>query len=110
MPELDGVQATAAIRELPGGREIPIVALTANAMRQDVDRCLAGEMDDFVAKPVDRRQLFEALARHLPAEAEATQPSASSPAARERSSRVIGIRSGTAFSKRCKGSIARAAP
>jgi CheY-like chemotaxis protein len=66
MPELDGLQATAAIRSMPGGDRIPIVAMTANAMQEDVERCLAAGMDDFVAKPVDRRQLFDTLARHLP--------------------------------------------
>ena len=66
MPELNGLQATAAIRSMPGGDRIPIVAMTANAMQEDVERCLAAGMDDFVAKPVDRRQLFDTLARHLP--------------------------------------------
>jgi CheY-like chemotaxis protein len=53
MPEMDGFQATAAIREkekTSGGR-VPIVALTANAMRGDGERCLAQGMDAYLAKP-----------------------------------------------------------
>jgi PAS domain S-box-containing protein len=65
MPEMDGLEATAAIRALPGGANIPIIAMTANALQQDVDRCLAAGMDDFVPKPVDKARLLETLARHL---------------------------------------------
>ena len=61
MPELDGLQATSAIREIPGGRAVPIIAMTANAMRQDVDRCLAAGMDDYIAKPVVFAKLFEKI-------------------------------------------------
>ena len=53
MPKMDGFQATAAIREkekTSGGR-VPIVALTANAMRGDGERCLAQGMDGYLAKP-----------------------------------------------------------
>ncbi len=69
MPQVDGLTATAAIRALPGGGEVPIIAMTANAMQQDVERCLAAGMDDFVPKPVDKRRLFETLARLLPSAA-----------------------------------------
>jgi signal transduction histidine kinase/ActR/RegA family two-component response regulator len=53
MPEMDGFQATAAIREKEktSGGHVPIVALTANAMRGDVERCLAQGMDAYLAKP-----------------------------------------------------------
>jgi CheY-like chemotaxis protein len=53
MPEMDGFQATAAIRrmEKASGGRLPIVALTANAMRGDGERCLAQGMDAYLAKP-----------------------------------------------------------
>ncbi|MGE5545939.1 MAG: ATP-binding protein [Solirubrobacterales bacterium] len=64
MPELDGLSATAHIRALPGAKsKIPIVALTANAMDEDRERCLGAGMDDYVAKPVDLPKLMSILAR-----------------------------------------------
>jgi len=66
MPVMDGIAAAKAIRESMGDRAPPIVALTANAMKADVDRCLAAGMVDFVAKPIDRALLFRTLRRHLP--------------------------------------------
>jgi two-component system, sensor histidine kinase and response regulator len=68
MPVMDGIQATAAIRQLPGGRgaSIPIVALTANAMPGDKQRCLDAGMNDYLAKPFSLAQLHAALARWMP--------------------------------------------
>ena len=64
MPEMDGYQATAAIRTLPGAKaRIPIIAMTANAMAEDRDRCLAAGMDDYIPKPIRQRQLTEVLGR-----------------------------------------------
>ncbi|HLN23640.1 MAG TPA: response regulator [Patescibacteria group bacterium] len=64
MPKMDGISATRAIRALPGAvSRIPIVAMTANVMASDRDNCLAAGMDDFVAKPIDRRSLGALLAR-----------------------------------------------
>ncbi|MCB9567107.1 MAG: PAS domain S-box protein [Myxococcales bacterium] len=65
MPRLDGLSATATIRELerPRGCRTPIVALTANAMPGDRERCIAAGMDDFVAKPMTLDDLADVLAR-----------------------------------------------
>jgi len=64
MPDMDGVEATQAIRAL-GGRyaNLPIVAVTANAMADDRERCRAAGMDDHVAKPIDANALAAALQR-----------------------------------------------
>jgi CheY-like chemotaxis protein len=65
MPEMDGFEATRAIRDLEQGtgRHCPIVALTANAMPSDRQRCLAAGMDDFVSKPFRKQELQRVLAR-----------------------------------------------
>ena len=67
MPVMDGFQATAAIRQhVPVDRaRIPIVALTANAMEGDRNRCLAAGMDDYLAKPYSKEQLLQVMNRWL---------------------------------------------
>ncbi|PWC34235.1 response regulator [Azospirillum sp. TSO35-2] len=65
MPDMDGFEATAAIRALAGGRRLPIIAMTASAMPADRQRCLDNGMDDHVPKPLDLPQLFATLARWL---------------------------------------------
>jgi signal transduction histidine kinase/DNA-binding response OmpR family regulator len=67
MPEMDGFQATIAIRkaELLTGRRVPIIAMTANAMEGDRDRCIAAGMDDYISKPVDPKKLQDVLSRWL---------------------------------------------
>ncbi len=68
MPEMDGFEAAAALRQYAKdtGITLPkIIALTANAMSGDRERCIAAGMDDYVSKPVDRRTLAEAISRNL---------------------------------------------
>ncbi|HYH05366.1 MAG TPA: response regulator, partial [Bacillota bacterium] len=57
MPEMDGLTATAAIRKLPKGDQIPIIAMTANAFESDIEECLANGMNDVITKPF-RKDLF----------------------------------------------------
>ena len=63
MPEMDGFQATAAIRdkEKSGGDHIPIIAMTAGAMKGDRERCLEAGMDAYLSKPFDRETLLKAV-------------------------------------------------
>lgn len=67
MPVLDGYEATARIRKQEGdARHTPIIALTANVMAGDADRCLAAGMDDYIAKPVQLAVLRNKVLRWLP--------------------------------------------
>jgi|CXWL01.1.fsa_nt_gi PAS domain S-box-containing protein len=76
MPEMDGFEATRVIRnqeaslQQAGGKlpRLPIIAMTANAMKEDCDRCLAAGMDDFLSKPVTSKSLAAILSHWLPLE------------------------------------------
>jgi PAS domain S-box-containing protein len=61
MPNLNGIEAMKQIRELDGGKDIPIIALTANAMQGDRDKFIDAGMDDFVSKPIDSDLLYETI-------------------------------------------------
>ena len=63
MPEMDGIEATSEIRKLPSEvAQIPIIAMTANAMKGDREKCIQAGMNDYVAKPVDAAQLLDRIA------------------------------------------------
>ena len=68
MPEMNGYETTKAIRNLserPDGKEIPIIAMTANAFAEDVQAALHAGMDDHVAKPVDMRILISVITKYI---------------------------------------------
>jgi CheY-like chemotaxis protein len=76
MPVMDGFSATAAIRNLASDRkEIPIIALTANAIAGDRERCIAAGMQDYLSKPISVDKLYRTLEKWLPADADAVDPS-----------------------------------
>jgi CheY-like chemotaxis protein len=79
MPEMDGFQATAQLQADARFARLPIIAMTAHATHEDMQRCLAAGMADHVTKPIDPRALFETVAKHyqptgIVADAEAPRP------------------------------------
>ncbi len=65
IPGIDGIEATRLIKENPDTTHIPIVALTANAMRGDRERFLAAGCDDYLPKPISTPDLLRVLKEHL---------------------------------------------
>jgi signal transduction histidine kinase/CheY-like chemotaxis protein len=66
MPEMDGFEATTLIRKDPRWRKLPIIAVTAKAMKDDQERCLAAGSNDYLAKPIDLDRLFSLIRVWLP--------------------------------------------
>jgi two-component system sensor histidine kinase/response regulator len=79
MPVLDGVAATMTIRSNPRFRSLPIIAMTANVMAGDREKCLQAGMNDHLAKPIDPDKLFDTLLRWIPSRASAAATSAGTP-------------------------------
>lgn len=75
MPKLDGLKATRMIRdkEKTTGRHLPIIAMTANAMKGDREKCLEAGMDDYVSKPLNAKQLADTIARVMSRHPPATE-------------------------------------
>ena len=67
MPQMNGYQATRQIRTLPGGAALPIIAMTAHALKGDEEKCLEAGMNGYVAKPINQDRLFATLWRHVAA-------------------------------------------
>ncbi|MDR3167944.1 MAG: response regulator, partial [Treponema sp.] len=67
MPEMDGFEATRQIRalDIPEAKTVPIVAMTANVFKEDIDKCLAAGMNDHLGKPIDLAELMKRLERYL---------------------------------------------
>jgi CheY-like chemotaxis protein len=67
MPEIDGYEATRRIRSIgtEKAETIPVVAMTANVFREDIDRCLAAGMNDHLGKPIDMADLMSKLHKYL---------------------------------------------
>jgi CheY-like chemotaxis protein len=67
LPEMDGLEATIAIREKEkgGANHLPVIALTAHAMKGDQERCMQAGMDGYLSKPVRAQELDELLDKHV---------------------------------------------
>ena len=67
MPEMDGIEATLHIRDWEGknNNRVPIIALTANAIKGDKEKCIEGGMDDYITKPINRDLFFKVIDKWL---------------------------------------------
>ncbi len=81
MPEMDGYEATHAIRQNPEFKDLPIIAMTANVMAGDREKCLEAGMNDHVAKPIDPDKLFATLVQWIPPREFAPHPTDTEPPA-----------------------------
>lgn len=80
MPVMDGLEATRQIRNRSAFKDLPIIAMTANALADDRDRCIAAGMNDHLAKPIDPDQLFKILLQYIPPKT----PQSASPASKSK--------------------------
>ena len=71
MPHMNGYEATRALRQQ--SYEAPIVALTANAMKGDQQKCMDAGCDDYLAKPIDHRELTRIIGKYLPVRQESSR-------------------------------------
>jgi two-component system sensor histidine kinase/response regulator len=104
MPEMDGVEATRALRAIASLDALPVVAMTANAMQADRDLCTQAGMVDFVTKPIEPDDLWRALLRWIPARHAALQESATAAGAGAAAGMDLGAGSGAG------GGVGLAAP
>ncbi len=65
MPEMDGLEATRRIRKMPGFESLPIIAMTAHAMKGDKEVCIEAGMNDYLTKPINRGQLFQVIEKWI---------------------------------------------
>jgi PAS domain S-box-containing protein len=84
MPEMDGYEATRRLRMNHGSRELPIIALTANATVADQERCFEAGMDAHVAKPMRMDVLYDRMVRCFPGDSQSAPPSKAATAAKNR--------------------------
>jgi CheY-like chemotaxis protein len=66
MPEMDGLTATREIRKNPRWQKLPVIAVTAKAMKEDQEKCLAAGANDYLAKPIELERLFSLMRVWMP--------------------------------------------
>jgi CheY-like chemotaxis protein len=65
MPEMDGYEAARKIRALENGKQVPIIAMTANVFREDIEKCLDAGMNGHIGKPIDFDEVLNKLRQYL---------------------------------------------
>lgn len=66
LPDIDGLEVTKRLKSNPETANIPLIALTANAMHGDRERCMEAGCDNYIAKPISRKELLELLREYVP--------------------------------------------
>ncbi len=74
MPEMDGLEATRAIRRLKTLKNLPIIAMTAHTLKEDEGKCMAAGMDGYISKPINQEKLFNTLVRLIPSPKKVSSP------------------------------------